>query len=191
MKKSVTNEINTLVSLKRGIKLSIIMKSMSASCSVAQSHPTLWNAMDCSTPGFPVLHYLLTLAQTHVHWVSDVFQPSHPLLSPSSPALNLSRHQGLFQWVSSLNQMARVLELQLQHQSVLPMNIHDWFPLGLTGLISLRDSQEFSPTPQYKNINYLALSLLYCPALISVHDCRKNHSFDYMDLCQQSDVSVF
>ena len=123
MKKSVTNEINTLVSLKRGIKLSIIMKSMSASCSVAQSHPTLWNAMDCSTPGFPVLHYLLTLAQTHVHWVSDVFQPSHPLLSPSSPALNLSRHQGLFQWVSSLNQMARVLELQLQHQSVLPMNI--------------------------------------------------------------------
>ena len=67
VKKSVTNEINTLVPLKGGINLSVIMKSMSASCSVAQSHPTLWNPMDCSTPGFPVPHYLLKLAQTHVH----------------------------------------------------------------------------------------------------------------------------
>ena len=68
-------------------------------CSVAQLCLTLWDPMDCSTPGFPVLHYLLGLAQTHVHWVGDVIQTSHPLCSPSPPAVNLSQHQGLFQWV--------------------------------------------------------------------------------------------
>ena len=73
--------------------------------------------MDCSTPGFPVLHQLLGLAQTHVHQVSDAIQPSHPLLSPSSPAFSLSQHQGLFQGVSSSHQVAKVLEFQLQHQS--------------------------------------------------------------------------
>ena len=71
--------------------------------------------MDCSTPGLPVHHQLPELAQTHVHWVGDAVQPSHPLLSPS-PAFNLSQHQGLFQWVSSSHQMAKVLGLQLQHQ---------------------------------------------------------------------------
>ena len=86
-------------------------------CSVAQSCPTLCNLMDCSTSGFPVFQYLSELAQTHVHWVSDAIQPSHPLLSPSPPALNLSQHQDLFQWVSSLHQVAKVLEFQLQHQS--------------------------------------------------------------------------
>ena len=85
--------------------------------SVAQSCPTLCNPMDCSMPGFPVHHELLELAQTHVHLVSDASQPSHPLLSPSPPAFNLSQDQGLFQWVSSSHQIAKVLELQLQHQS--------------------------------------------------------------------------
>ena len=84
---------------------------------VAQLCPTLCNPMDCSTPGFPVLHQLLGLAQTHVHQVSDAIQPSHPLLSPSSPAFSLSQHQGLFQGVSSSHQVAKVLEFQLQHQS--------------------------------------------------------------------------
>ena len=70
--------------------------------SVAQSCPTLCNPMDCSTPGFPVLHHLPELVQTRVHWISDAIQPSHPLLSPSPPAFSLSQHQGLFQWVSSL-----------------------------------------------------------------------------------------
>ena len=73
--------------------------------------------MDCSIPGFPVHHTLPELAQTHVHRVSDAIQPSHPLSSPSPPAFNLSQHQGLFQRVSSLHQVAKVLELQLQHQS--------------------------------------------------------------------------
>ena len=73
--------------------------------------------MDCSTPGSPALHHLPELALTHVHGVSDAIQPSHPLSSPSPPAFNLSQHQGLFQWVGSLHQVAKVLEFQLQHQS--------------------------------------------------------------------------
>ena len=77
----------------------------------------LCNPMDCSTPGFPVLHQLLELAQTHVHWVGDAIQPSHPLSSPSPPSYSLSQHQGLFQGVSSSHQVAKVLEFQLQHQS--------------------------------------------------------------------------
>ena len=86
-------------------------------CPVTQSCPTLCDSMDCSTPGFSVLHYLLESAQTHVCWVCDVVQPSHPLLPPSPPALSLSQHQGLFQWVGSSHQVAKELELQLQHQS--------------------------------------------------------------------------
>ena len=77
--------------------------------SVAQSCPTLWDPMGCNTPGFPVHHQLPELAQTHVHWVNDEIQPSHPLSSPSPPFFNLSQHQGLFQWFSSLHQVAKVL----------------------------------------------------------------------------------
>ena len=73
--------------------------------------------MDCSTPGFPVLHQLPKFAHTHVRWVSDAIQSSHPLSLPSPPALSFSQHQGLFQQLSALHQMAKVLELQLQHQS--------------------------------------------------------------------------
>ena len=85
--------------------------------SVTQSCPTLCDPMDCKTPGLPVHHQLPEFTQTHVHWVGDAIQPSHPLSSPSPPAFNLSQHQGLFQWVSSLHQVAKVLEFQLQHQS--------------------------------------------------------------------------
>ena len=85
--------------------------------SVAQSCPTLCDPMDCTTPGFPVHHPLLEFTQTHVHWVGDAIQPSHPLSFCSPPDFNLSQHQGLFQWVSSLHQVAKVLEFQLQHQS--------------------------------------------------------------------------
>ena len=73
--------------------------------------------MDCSMPGFLALHYLFEFAQTYVHWVGDAIQPSHPLSSPSPPTFNLSQHQGFFKWVSSLHQVAKVLEFQLQHQS--------------------------------------------------------------------------
>ena len=78
--------------------------------SFAQSYSTLCNPMDCSMPGFLVHHQLPELTQTHLHWVSDAIQPSHPLSPPSPPALNLSQHQGLFQWVSSLSQVSKVLE---------------------------------------------------------------------------------
>ena len=77
----------------------------------------LCDPMHCSTPGFPVHHQHLELTQTHVHQVGDTIQPSHPLSSPFPPAFNLSQHQGLFKWVSSLHQVAKVLEFQLQHQS--------------------------------------------------------------------------
>ena len=85
--------------------------------SVAQSCLTLWDPMNHSTPGLPVHHQLLESTQTHVHWVGDAIHPSHPLSSPSPPALNPSQHQSLFKWVSSSHQVAKVLEFQLQHQS--------------------------------------------------------------------------
>ena len=85
--------------------------------SVTQSCPTLRDPMSCSMPGLPVHHQLPESIQTHVHRVSDAIQPSHPLLSPSPPALNLSQNQGLFKWVSSSHQVAKVLEFQLQHQT--------------------------------------------------------------------------
>ena len=85
--------------------------------SVAQSCPTLCDPMDCSTPGLPVHHQLPEFTQTLVHWGGDAIQPSHLLLSPSLPAFNFSQHQGLFKWVNSSHQLARVLEFQLQHQS--------------------------------------------------------------------------
>ena len=85
--------------------------------SVTQSCLTLCDPTDCSTPGLPVHHQLPECTQSHVHWVSDAIQPSHPLSSPFPPAFNLSQHQDLFQWVSSLHQVAKVLEFQLQHQS--------------------------------------------------------------------------
>ena len=86
-------------------------------CLVAQSCLTLCDPMNRSTPGFLVLRHLQKFAQTHVHWIGDAIQPSHPLSSPSPPALNLSQHQGLFQWVSPSHQVAKVLKFQLQHQS--------------------------------------------------------------------------
>ena len=85
--------------------------------SVTQSCPALCDPMNCSTPGVPVHHQLREFTQTHVHWVGDAIQPSYPLLSPSPPAFNPSQHQGLFKWVNSSNQVAKVLEFQLQHQS--------------------------------------------------------------------------
>ena len=99
--------------------------------SVAQSCPILCNPMNHSTPGLPAHHQLSEFTQTHVHRVSDASQPSHPLSSPSPPALHLSQHQGLFQWVGSSHQRIRA------SASILPMNIQHWFCLGLTGLITL------------------------------------------------------
>ena len=145
--------------------------------SVTQSCLTLWDPMDCSTTDFPVHHQLPELVHTHVHWVSDAIQLSHPLSSPS-PAFNLSQHQGLFQWVRSLHQVARILELQLQHQPFQWIFRTDFLYDWLFGSpCSPRDSQESSST-QFKTINSLVLSFLYSPTLTSIHDHRKNHTFD-------------
>ena len=103
--------------------------------------------MNYSTPGLPVHHQLLESTQTHVHWVFDAIQPSHPLSSPFPPALNLSQHQGLFQWASSSLEVAKVLEFQLQHHSYQWTPRTDILQNGLVGSpCSPRDSQESSPT---------------------------------------------
>ena len=147
--------------------------------SVSQSCSTLCNPMDCSTLGLPVHYQLLELTQTHVHWVSDTIQPSHPLSSPSPPTFSLSQNQGVFQWVSSSHQVAKVLEFQLQHHSFQRNPRADLLQDGLIGSpCSLRDSQESSPTPQFKSISSSALGFLYSPVLTSIHDCWKNQSFD-------------
>ena len=114
---------------------------------------TLFNPVDYNTPGCPVLHYFLELAQIHIHSVSDTIQPPHPLSSPSPPAFSLSQHQGLFQWVGSSHQMAKVLELQLQHQSFQWIFRVDFLWEWLVWSCNPRDSQESSPTPQFKSIN--------------------------------------
>ena len=116
--------------------------------SVAQLCPTL-----CSTPGHPVHHQLLEFTQTQAHSVGDAIQPSHPLSSPSPPAFNLSQHQGLFKWVSSSHQVAKVLGVSAL-ASVLPMNTQDWFPSEWTGWISLQSkglSRTFSNTTVQKH----------------------------------------
>ena len=123
------------------------------------SRVRLGDPINHSTPGLPAHHQLLESNQTHVHWVGDATQLSHPLSSPSPPALNLSQHQGLFKWVSSLHQVAKVLEFQLQHQSFQWTPRTDLLQDGLVGSpCSSRDSQESSPTPQFKSINSLAAS---------------------------------
>ena len=114
--------------------------------SVAQSCLTLCDPVNRSTPGLAVHHQLPESTQTYVHWVGDAIQPSHPLSSPSLPSLNPSQHQGLFRWVSSSHQVAKVLEFQLQHQSFQWTPRTDLLQDGLVGSpCSRRDSQESSP----------------------------------------------
>ena len=110
--------LNAVSSLERifpqCLHLNHSLTALGSSChSFAKSCLTLWDPMNCRMPGFPVLHYLPEITQIHVHWVGDAIQPSYPLSAPSLPALNLSQHQSLFQWVGSSHQVTKVLELQL------------------------------------------------------------------------------
>ena len=145
--------------------------------SVAQSCLTLCDPMNRSTPSLPVHHQHPEITQTPVHRVDDEIQPSHPLSFPS-PAPSPSHLEGLFQWINSSHEVAKVLEFQPQHQSL------QWTPRadlqnGLVGSpCSPRDSQESSPIPQFKSINSLALSFLHSPTLTSIHDQWKNHTLD-------------
>ena len=139
--------------------------------SVAQLCQTPWDNMNRSTPGLPVHHQLLEFTQTHVHRVSDAIQPSHPLSSTSPPAPNPSQHQSLFQWANSLHEVAKVLEFQLEHHSFQRNPRADLLQNGLVGSpCSPRDSQESSPTPQFKSTNSLVLIFLHSPTLTSIHD---------------------
>ena len=132
-----------------------------------------------SALSFPVHHQLPELAHTHVHWVGDAIQPSHPLSLTFPLAFNLCQYQSLFKWVSSLLEVTKVLGLQLQHQSFQWIFRTDFLYDGLVGCpCSPRDSKESSPTPQFKIVNSLALSFLYNPTLTSIHDHWKNYSFD-------------
>ena len=160
------------------IYLSIYFSSVQFS-SVTQSCPTLCNPMNHSMPRLPVHHQLLEFTQTHIHWVGDAIQPSYPLSSPSPPAPNPSQHQGLFQWVNSSHEVAKVLDFQLQVQSFQWTLRTDLLQDGRVGSpCSPRDSQESSPTPQFKSINSLVFSFLHSPTLTSIHDHWKNHSLD-------------
>ena len=107
-------------------------------CWCPQSWPTLCNPMDCSMPALPVHHQLSEFTQTDVHWVGDVFQPSHPLLSPSLLAFSLSHYPGLFQWVSSSHQVAKLLEFKLQHQSFQRTPRTDLFRMDWLDLLAVQ-----------------------------------------------------
>ena len=150
--------------------------------SVAQS----CDPMDCSMPGFPVQHQFLEFAQTHVHPVGDAIQTSHPLLSPSLPAFNLSQHQGLFQWVISSHRVTKYWSFSFSIKSFQWIFrtdfLEDWL---IWSPCSARDSQECSPTPQFKSINSLAFSFLNSLTLTSIPDYWKNSGLDEMDLCWQ------
>ena len=137
--------------------------------SLAQSCSALWDPRDYSMQAFPVLNYLSEFTQTHIHWVGDAIQPSHPRSSPSPPAPNPSQHQGLFRWVSSLYQVAKVLEFQLQHQSFRWTPRTDLFRMDWLDLLAAQRTLESSPAPQFKSISSLTLSLLYGPAVTSMH----------------------
>ena len=135
-------------------------------CSITQSCLTHCDSMDCSMPGFPDLHHLLEFVQNHVLWVRDAIQLSHPLSSPFPPAFNLSDHD-LPASGQSIGASASA--------SVLPMNIQDWFPLGLTGLISLLSkglSRVFSSITVQQH-EFFSI-LLYGTNLTSIHDYWKN-----------------
>ena len=126
--------------------------------------------MDCSTSGFPVLHYLTEFAQTNVHWVGDGIQPSHPLSLPSPPALNLSQHQDLFWWVISSHQVAKVLEFQHQsfneYSGLISFRI-DWFDtLVVQGTLKILLQCHNSLVLFFSAINSLVLCLLCGPTYI-------------------------
>ena len=138
----------------------------------------------------PVPHHLLEFAQIHVHWVSDTIWPSHPLSSPSPPALNLSHHQGLFHWIGSSHQVAKVLELQ--HQSFQWIPGLDSFRIDWFDLLAIQRTLKSLLQHHSSKLSILQHSaFFYGLTLTSMHDYWKNLSFYYMDLCCQCEGSAF
>ena len=148
---------------------------------------TLCDPVNCSTPGFPIHHHLPELAPSHVHRICDAIQPSHPLWPPSPSAFlririlfsKLALH---IRWPKYWS-FSFSISPSIEYSGLISFRV-DWLDL-------LADSQESSPKPQLKSTSSLLLSLFYGPDLTSVHEYWKNHSFDYTDLCCQTDVSVF
>ena len=146
--------------------------------SVAQSCLTLCDPINHSTPGLPVHHQLLEFTQTPVHWVGDAIQPSHPLLSPSPPARNLSQHQGLFKWVNSSLRWPKYWSFSF---NISPSNEHPRlisFRMDWLDLLAVQGTLKSSQTPQFKSINSSVLSFLHSPILTSIRDYWKNHILD-------------
>ena len=135
-------------------------------CSAPKSHPTLSDPIDCSMPGSSALHYSPNFVQTHVHRVGDAIQPPHPLSPPSPFAFNLSQNQGLFQRVGSSHQVAKVLELQLEHQS-----FQGIFRINILSSLA-QNIESINSSAQLK-----ALSILHGSTLTSTHNYWKNHQF--------------
>ena len=157
--------------------------------SVTQSCPTLCDPMDCSMSGFPVHHQIPEFTQTRVHWVRKVIHTSHPV-TPFSSCLQSFLASGSFPMSQLFASGGQSIGASA---SVLAMNIQSWFPLRLTGLISLLSkglSRVFSSTIIWKH-QFFSTQPSLCSTLKSVHDYWKNHSFDYANLCQQSDVCAF
>ena len=173
----MSTQARSLKSISHSLSLSYTWPNgpVPLGCSVTKSCRTLCGPMDCSSPGFPVLHYLPELAQTHIHRVSDAIQPSHPLSSPSPPSPNPSQHQGLFQWVGSSHQVAKVLELRLQHQSFQRIFRVDFFRTDWLDFLTVQGTLKSLLQHQLKSINSSMLSLPYGPILTSIHDYCKNH----------------
>ena len=147
--------------------------------SVAQSCPTLCSPMDRSMPGLPVHHQFPEFTHTHVHWVSDAIQPSHPLSSPSPPAFNLSQHQGLFQWVSSSHQVAKVLEFQLRHQSFQWIFRTDFLRMDWLDLLEVQGTLKSLLQHHISKASIPWHSAFFIVQLLtSTHDYWKNHSLD-------------
>ena len=147
--------------------------------------------MDCSTPGFPVLHRLPEFAQTHIHWVGDAIQPSHPVIPFSSclqsfPASRVFSNESVLRirwpryWSFSFN-----ISPSNEYSGLISFR-SDWFEL-----LAVQGTLKTSPAPQFESISSLVFSRLYGPTLTSIHDHWKNHTFDYLDLCWQSNVSAF
>ena len=147
--------------------------------------------MGCRTPGSSVLHYLTGLAHIHVHQVRDTIQPSHCLLSSSPFDFNLSQHQGIFQWVDSLHQVAQILELSFSNSLSNEYSGLISYKIDCFDLLAVQGTLKSFFQHHNSKASILQCSVLYAPTLTSVHDYWKNSIFDYMNLSQQSDVSAF
>ena len=146
--------------------------------------------MDCSTPVFSVHYQFLKLAC--VYGVGDAIQPSHPLSSPSPPVFSLSQHQGLFQCVSALHQVAKVLERQLQHQSFQWLFRADFLYNWLVwSPCCPRDWQASSPTLQFKSINSSVLSFIDGPTLTSLKKMWYIYTMEYYSAIERNEIVPF